>query len=133
MRGFAFCEVSLDDFAFCEYSFVETDRRQRRLMHVIARPIIRMFCGQHPDARDWLEAWWKTATKARWTSLHDVRTTYASADQAGKCLVFDARGNRYRLIVRVSYRNQYSRGTLLVKEFLTHAEYDEGRWKRGCR
>src|SRR6266403_2025508 len=102
-------------------------------MHVIARPLIREFCDRFADAREWLEEWWRTATKARWTSLIDVRATYASADQVGKCLVFNARGNKYRFIVRVSYRNEFSRGTLLVKEFLTHAEYNEDRWKRGCQ
>lgn len=102
-------------------------------MHVIARPLIRRFCERYADARDWLEEWWNMAGKARWSSLRDVRVTYAAADQVGNCLVFNVRGNKYRLIVRVSYRNQYSRGTLLVKQFLTHAEYDQHRWKEGCK
>jgi mRNA interferase HigB len=95
--------------------------------------MIRSFCERHADAREWLEEWWRIATKAKWTSLNDVRLIYASTDQVGKCLVFNARGNKYRLIARVSYRNEFSRGTLLVKEFLTHAEYNEDRWKRGCQ
>ncbi len=101
-------------------------------MHVIAHPAIRAFCSRYSDAREWLEEWWRVASKARWTNLHDVRVTYASADQVGKCLVFNVRGNKYRFIVRVSYRSPHSRGTLLVKTFLTHAEYNENRWKTGC-
>ena|SRR5438128_1839130 len=101
-------------------------------MHVIARPLIRTFCTRYADAREWLEEWWRVASGGRWLSLHDVRVAYATVDQVGKCLVFNVRGNKYRLIVRVSYRNQYSRGTLLVREFLTHAEYNQDRWKRDC-
>jgi mRNA interferase HigB len=101
-------------------------------MHVIARPAIWAFCARYADARDWLEEWWRIASRAAWASLHEVRIAYASADQVGKCLIFNVRGNKYRFIVRVSYRNPHSRGTLLVKAFLTHAEYNENRWKTGC-
>jgi mRNA interferase HigB len=40
--------------------------------------------------------------------------------------IFTIRGNRYRLIVRMVFR--YRR--IYIKEFLTHAEYDKGRWKK---
>ena len=101
-------------------------------MHIIARPAISEAARRHADASDWLNAWWKVASLARWESLHEVRQQYPSADQVGSCLVFDACGNRYRLICRVTYANEYQRGTLLVKHFLTHAEYDRDTWKRGC-
>jgi mRNA interferase HigB len=101
-------------------------------MHVIARPTIRAFCAKHADARDWLENWWRIASKARWQKLEDVRRIYQSADQAGSCLVFNCKGAAYRLIVRVSYANRHTRGTLLVKHFLTHAEYNKNNWKQSC-
>jgi len=28
--------------------------------------------------------------------------------------------------------NQWQQGTLLVKHFLTHAEYDQDDWKKDC-
>ena len=40
--------------------------------------------------------------------------------------IFTIRGNRYRLIARMVFR--YRR--IYIKEFLTHAEYDKGRWKK---
>ena len=73
-----------------------------------------------------------TAGRARWQDLHDVRSDYPSADQVNCCLVFNARGHKYRLVVRVTYANQWQRGTLLVKHFLTHAEYDKEGWKQDC-
>ena len=40
--------------------------------------------------------------------------------------IFNIGGSRYRLIVRMvfPYRRIY------IKEFLTHSEYDKGRWKK---
>ena len=101
-------------------------------MHVIARAALREFAEDHADARDWLEAWWVVASAATWSSLADVRVTYASADQVGSCLVFNCKGTHYRLIVRVSYANKHTRGTLFVKHFLMHAEYSNDRWKECC-
>ena len=40
--------------------------------------------------------------------------------------IFNIKGNSYRLIVRMVF--QYQR--IYIKEFLTHAEYDKGRWKK---
>jgi mRNA interferase HigB len=101
-------------------------------MHVISRPAIRRAFQRHPDAAGWLADWWQNACRERWESLHEVRAVYPAADQVDCCLVFDALGNRYRLIVRVSYANEWTRGTLLVKHFLTHAEYDKDRWRKDC-
>jgi mRNA interferase HigB len=50
----------------------------------------------------------------------------------GSCLVFNIRGNKYRLICGVCYANQWAKRTLFVKHFLTHAEYDKATWRRDC-
>ena len=101
-------------------------------MHVIARPAITKARHDYPDARKWLDAWWTVALKSRWEKLEDVRVDYPSVDQIGRCLVFNVCGPKYRFIVKVSYANQWSNGTLFVKHFLTHAEYDKDRWKKDC-
>lgn len=99
-------------------------------MNVISRHAIFEAQRSNPRCRDWLEAWWRNAKREQWTSLHEVRKTYTSVDQVGNYLVFDAPEGR-RLIVGVSYaRNLPARGgTLFVKHFLTHTEYDRGKWK----
>jgi mRNA interferase HigB len=101
-------------------------------MHVISRAAIKAATVRHPSAAGWLEQWWRHATKTRWQSLHDVRLVYPSADQVGRCLVFNACGNRFRLIVSVKYADEVQRGTLWVKYFLTHAEYSKSDWKGDC-
>jgi len=43
-------------------------------------------------------------------------------------VVFDIRGNRYRLIAKV----YFGLGLISVVSLLTHAEYDGGGWKSAC-
>lgn len=101
-------------------------------MHIIARPAIEEAKRRYPNASSWLDCWWTIASKAAWTRLSDVRMTYRDADEVGQCLVFNACGNDYRLICRMTYKNQWADGTLLVKHFLTHADYDKNHWCRDC-
>ena len=101
-------------------------------MNVISRRRIQDAQARHSGARDWLDAWWHTAKGAQWHNLHEVRQDYPAADQVGGCLVFDACGNNYRLIVGVQYANQWVGGTLYVKHFLTHTQYDTNHWKKDC-
>jgi mRNA interferase HigB len=100
-------------------------------MNVISRETIRAAQLANPRCRNWLEEWWKTAKREQWTSLHDVRQMYSSADQVGRYLVFDAPEGK-RLIVGVRYAQVEppTGGTLYVKHFLTHRDYERGSWKR---
>jgi mRNA interferase HigB len=101
-------------------------------MHIIARPAIEDAKRRHPNAASWLDVWWKAAEKAIWKRLMDVRLAYRDADEVGQCLIFNACGNDYRLICRFTYANDFTSGTLLVKHFLTHVEYDENKWCKDC-
>ena len=101
-------------------------------MHVISRPTLTRYIQDHADAKSWLEVWWNCASKRQWHNLHEVREDYPSADQVNCCLIFNVKGNKYRLTARVSYANQWTRGTLLIKHFMTHAEYDKDNWKKDC-
>jgi mRNA interferase HigB len=101
-------------------------------MHIVARPAIAAAKQRYPNAASWLDDWWVAASKAAWTRLADVRAIYPEADEVGQCLVFNACGNDYRLICRMTYANEWADGTLLVKHFLTHAEYDKKKWCKDC-
>jgi mRNA interferase HigB len=94
-------------------------------MHVISKKKLREFWEQHPRAQAPLEVWYQIAEAAEWDSFADVRGTFNTADQVGKFTVFDVGGNKYRLIAVI----HFNRGKLYVRHVLTHAEYDEGKWK----
>ncbi len=101
-------------------------------MHIMSRPAINAAKQRYPNASAWLDAWWVVASNANWTNLADARLAYRDADEVGQCLIFNACGNNYRLICRNSHANQWKNGTLLVKSFLTHADYDKNKWRQDC-
>jgi mRNA interferase HigB len=72
-----------------------------------------------------LDAWFRIAKRAKWTSLNDVRKTFRDTDEVDGRTVFDIKGNKFRLITGVNYQSQ----TIFIKHVLTHAEYDKEGWK----
>lgn len=69
------------------------------------------------------------ARRTEWRSLLDVRQAFPDADQHRSLLIFNIRHNLYRLIAKADYRAKL----LMLKEFLTHKEYNRGGWKRWAR
>lgn len=97
-------------------------------MHIISRKKLREFCSKHADSCDTLNAWYKTASQASWTNLVEVQAVYPQAESVSNFTVFNIKGNRYRLIVDLVYREQI----IYIKYILTHAEYDKDEWKNDC-
>ncbi|HEY5412774.1 MAG TPA: type II toxin-antitoxin system HigB family toxin [Caulobacteraceae bacterium] len=89
-------------------------------MHVISRKRLKDFWEIHPQAEGPLRAWFRAASMAEWSSSHDVRTQFGSADFVGDRVVFDIGGNKYRLVVHIAYRFK----RLLIRFVGTHEEYD---------
>jgi mRNA interferase HigB len=91
-------------------------------VQVIAKRTLRLFWRRHPRAETSLRAWHATVNRSQWFSPADVKAEFgATVDFIGdNRLIFDIGGNRYRLVVHVSYA--YKR--VLVKFVGTHAEYD---------
>jgi mRNA interferase HigB len=95
-------------------------------VNVISKRGLFERAAKFADARSALQVWFDTAVEAEWRNIEDVRKSFPATDMTGDLAIFNIRGNRYRLIVRMGF--QYRR--VYVKEFLTHAEYDKGRWKK---
>ena len=98
---------------------------QTKILRVISRKAIVEFAKTHADSLPPLTSWYATVTEASWTNFAELRADFPSADQLGRRTVFNIGGNKYRLISRVNYRFQ----KVYVLAILTHAKYDEGRWK----
>lgn len=92
-------------------------------MHVISRKKLRDAAERHAEIASPLDAWYRLAKRAEWRSLADVRRLFPSADAVGRFTVFNIKGNGYRLVTEVNYRD----GRLYIRHVLTHAEYDKGR------
>lgn len=90
-------------------------------MKVIAISTLRSFWERHPDSEQSLKAWHDEARHATWTTPQDIKDHYAGASFVGNNrVVFNIKGNDYRLIVAVAYRFQ----AVYIKFIGTHADYD---------
>ena len=90
-------------------------------MRVIALKYLRDFYLRHADAAQPLKAWAQEARAASWKTPQDIKSRYSSASfLKGNRVVFNIKGNDYRLIVAV----RYSRQIMYVRFVGTHAEYD---------
>lgn len=91
-------------------------------MRIISIKRLRDFWEQHPDAKSPLESWLNEVRYAEWLTSHDIKRRYPKASVLGnKRVVFDIKGNDYRLIVSIAYRY----GAVYIKFIGTHAEYDK--------
>jgi mRNA interferase HigB len=75
-------------------------------MHVIAKPALVEFWAKHPDAESPLRVWYRTMESEVFTDFADLRATFASADYVDGLTVFNAGGNKYRLIASVHYNRR---------------------------
>jgi len=99
-------------------------------VRIVKEKFLRDAAEQHPDAAKYLAAWVATVRVAQWRTFVDLRRAYPSADlvRVGSekpVIVFDVRGNRYRLIVAIHFDRQLA----YALRFLTHAEYSREVWK----
>lgn len=96
-------------------------------MRIIARRTLREYDDSRGGYRDQpalkaaLAAWFDEARKARWSSTADVKRQYTTASVvSAERIVFNIRGNAYRLVVAVDFEKQI----VWIKRLGTHAEYD---------
>ncbi len=91
------------------------------LMKLLGMKVLEEFRLNHADIRDQLDAWIAEVFEAEWKTPQDIKDRYARASfLAGNCVVFNLKGNSYRLDVKVNYKNQI----VLVRRIGTHKEYD---------
>ena len=91
-------------------------------MRVISRKHLITCWKRHPDVEQSLRAWYDEASKAQWLTPQDIKAQYNSTSFIGRNrVVFNTKGNNYRLIVAVAYRF----GAVYVKFVGAHSEYDK--------
>ena len=74
-----------------------------------------------------ISEWYKIATRATWNNINEVKLVYPHADFVDPYTVFNIRGGKYRLIVKIEYRCWQM---IFVKHLLTHEEYGKDWWKK---
>ena len=90
-------------------------------MRVIAVKTLKTFWAKHPDAEQPLLAWYDEAGNAGWKQPSGIKRHYANASiLKNRRVVFNIKGNDYRLIVAVAYKV----GVVYVKFIGTRRQYD---------
>jgi mRNA interferase HigB len=91
-------------------------------MRIIALKTLRLFWERQPDARQALQAWYRDAKQARWSSPTDIRTVYRHASFVGhNRVIFNIRGNQYRLVAAITYAH----GIVYIRFMGSHQDDDK--------
>ncbi len=89
---------------------------------IIARRTLREFWEKHADSEQYLKTWYETAKNSNWSSPNEVKETYISASiLKDSRVVFNIKGNSYRLIVKFNFDRQWA----FIRFVGTHSEYDK--------
>jgi mRNA interferase HigB len=90
-------------------------------MRIIAKRALREFWERHPDAEGPLLAWYREVERQDWDTPAKVKARYSNASTVvGSRVVFNIKGNDYRLVVRINYPYR----VVYVRFVGTHVEYD---------
>ena len=91
-------------------------------MDIVNVEVVERFARRHRDVAQRLEGWQDQVTNARWSTPHDVQREMSGVTPIGGCrLIFNIKGNQYRIVAVVNYVF----GTVRVRFIGKHSEYDD--------
>ncbi len=91
-------------------------------MRIFIKKRLQKFWEEHPDAKNSLDAWYRDAQQADWKRPSDIKAIYGNASiLSDNRVVFNIKGNDYRLIVKIHYNRQ----RVYIRFVGTHSEYDK--------
>ena len=91
-------------------------------MRVVAKKILRDFWKKHEDCEQQLKSWFREVQKSEWENPNQIKEEYPSASILNdNRIVFNIKGNNYRLIVKISFEYQI----VWIRFVGTHGEYDK--------
>ena len=92
------------------------------MKRIFSKGTLRNYWEKHADCEQYLKTWYGTAMNADWKSPNDVKKTYSSASiLKGGRIVFNIKGNYYRLVTRINFEKQW----MFIRFIGTHTEYDK--------
>ncbi|MFN3848262.1 MAG: type II toxin-antitoxin system HigB family toxin [Spirosomataceae bacterium] len=91
-------------------------------MRVIAKRTLREFWEIHPDSEQSLIDWYDLVIEQNWASPNELKSTFGNTSIIdSNRVVFNIKGNDYRLITYIDYKFQI----IFVMWVGTHSEYDK--------
>lgn len=90
-------------------------------MRIISIRTLREFWKRHPHSEVPLRGWYAEVSSADWKTPADIKAAQRNVSfLANNRLVFNIKGNDFRLVVAV----RYSQGLMFIRFVGTHADYD---------
>lgn len=90
-------------------------------MRILAKKILREFWELYPDSEEQLKSWFQETSKGEWPNPNFVKNEFPNSRIiSNNRVIFNIKGNQYRLIVRVNYKYQ----VVYVRFIGTHESYD---------
>lgn len=91
-------------------------------MRIFSRKTLRKFWEDYEDIEQSLRTWYADVKKSKWEKPNDIKEKYPKASfLQNSRVVFDIKGNNYRLIIRVNFKKKW----VFIRFIGTHAEYDK--------
>lgn len=90
-------------------------------MRVLSKRTLREFWEEHQDCEQRLLSWYKELKTSKFGSTNELVKAFGNCRSiGGNRYIFDLEGNRYRLVVKISFELQ----TIWIRFIGTHSEYD---------
>ena len=91
-------------------------------MVIISKSMLNKFGEGHPESKEAILNWYLKVKNGNWSNFHELKSSFNSIDAVGNDrYVFNIKGNKYRLIVRINY----DYGIVWIRFIGTHTEYDK--------
>jgi mRNA interferase HigB len=97
-------------------------------VNIVTRKHLSDAADSFKDAAKELRSWIAIAEAARWRNFLEVQSVFTDADSVDGYVVFNVRGNRYRLITVIHYAKdqpEETNGHIYIRSFLRHSDYDD--------
>ena len=92
------------------------------MKRIFAKSTLREYWKKNPDTEQYLKTWFDTAMSSDWKTPNNVKQTYANASiLKNRRIVFNIKGNSYRLIVKFNFEKQWA----FIRFIGTHTEYEK--------
>jgi len=91
------------------------------MKRILAKSTLRKFWELYPDSEQHLKTWYDTAMSSSWKNPNEIKATYANVSilRNGR-FVFNIKGNKYRLIVKINFEKQW----MFIRFVGTHEDYN---------
>jgi mRNA interferase HigB len=95
-------------------------------MNVISWKTLDKFIRKYTDARGQILTWYHKTKSSIWSGPQDIKNEYRHVDfLKNNIVIFNIKGNSYRLVVKVSYKNKI----VYIKWIGTHSEYEKQKFE----